>query len=450
MTDATVIVPGGRRFIGKYRVDGVLGEGAMGVVYDGHDPDIERPVAIKTVHPHLIEAAGGQEWLTRFAREARAAGRALHPNLVTVFEFLQEGRIPYLVMEKVRSTTLEDRMAARPPLALAEIHAILRQVLAGLDCIHRAGIVHRDLKPANVMLTEGGGVKLTDFGIARLTAMEATGAGMVGTPSYMAPEQFAGGEVDARADIYACGILAYELAAGRKPFQGGGVEALFAAVRQGDVAPPSSFLDPAPAGAEALDRAILKAMSVDPDDRFPDAGALARALAEALPAADGAGLSDSFAPRRAARTTEGTMLGRLSSHTMLEVERQLVARMGPMGRIVARRAAAGAADAEQMIAAVLSELSAAGEAQSMRDSMLRLLADAVAPPPGPAAAATALPPAELERLATLLKPHVGPIALVMVKRKAARAASREALVAALSETIPDPAGRARFLRDAAP
>ncbi|MGR3782595.1 MAG: hypothetical protein ACU0DT_15205, partial [Albimonas sp.] len=96
MTDATVIVPSGRRFIGKYRVDGILGEGAMGVVYDGHDPDIERPVAIKTVHPHLIDAAGGQEWLARFAREARAAGRALHPNLVTVFDFLQEGRVPYL------------------------------------------------------------------------------------------------------------------------------------------------------------------------------------------------------------------------------------------------------------------------------------------------------------------------------------------------------------------
>ena len=448
MTDATVIVPGGRRFIGKYRVDGVLGEGAMGVVYDGHDPDIERPVAIKTVHPHLIEAAGGQEWLARFAREARAAGRALHPNLVTVFDFLQEGRVPYLVMEKVRSTTLEDRMAARPGLSLPEIHAILRQVLAGLDCIHRAGIVHRDLKPANVMLTEDGGVKLTDFGIARLTATEATGAGMVGTPSYMAPEQFAGGDVDARADVYACGVLAYELIAGRKPFQGGGVEALFAAVRQGDVAPPTSWLTTAPEGAEALDRAILKALSVDPDDRFSDAAALAEALAQALPAADRTGLSDTFAPRRIASRGEGTMLGRLSSHTMLEVERQLVARMGPMGRIIARRAAAGAADAEQMIAAVLSELSAAGEAQSMRDSMVRLLAEAATPADAPAPAA-AIPAEELERLATLLRPHVGPIALVMVRRKAARAPSPEALVQALAEAIPDPSGRAEFLRAAA-
>lgn len=391
MTDETVIIPAGPRFIGKYRVAGVLGEGAMGVVYDGHDPDIDRHVAIKTVHRRLIAAAGGEEWLARFAREARAAGRALHPNLVTVFDYLQQDGVPFLVMEKIRSTTLEDRMAAPPRLDLQEIHALLRQVLAGLGAIHRARIVHRDLKPANVMLTDEGGVKLTDFGIARLTATDATGAGMVGTPAYMAPEQFAGGDVDARADIYACGVLAYELIAGRKPFQGGGVEALFAAVRQGGAVPPGDHARPAGLPVSpALDAAVLRAMSVEPADRFADAAEMAAALAAALPAAaDEAGLSSVLPePRRArhpgATVSAGccatTMLGRLPTRTMLEIERQLVARMGPMGRVIARRAAEKSADADQMLAAVMGELSsmtslvASGETADMRDSILRLLA----------------------------------------------------------------------------
>ncbi|MEM6423042.1 MAG: serine/threonine-protein kinase, partial [Pseudomonadota bacterium] len=222
MADHTIIKPGikpgARKHVGKYRIDGVLGEGAMGVVYAGHDPGIDREVAIKTVHRHLIEAAGGEEWLERFAREAKTAGRVLHPNLVTIFDFLEDDGVPYLVMEKVRSITLEDRLRAPESLTLPEVHRILAQILGGLGCIHKAGIVHRDLKPANVMLAEDDGVKLTDFGIARLTAMDRTGAAMVGTPSYMAPEQFSGGDVDARADIYACGVLLYELLTGRKPF----------------------------------------------------------------------------------------------------------------------------------------------------------------------------------------------------------------------------------------
>ncbi|WP_118136853.1 serine/threonine-protein kinase [Oceanicella sp. SM1341] len=439
MTDETVIVPGGPRRIGKYRVNGVLGQGAMGVVYDGHDPDIDRHVAIKTVHRHLVAASGGEDWLARFAREARAAGRALHPNLVTIFDYLQEDGVPYLVMEKLRSITLEDRMAASPGLELHEIHAIARQVLAGLGCIHKAGIVHRDLKPANVMLTEEGVVKLTDFGIARLTAMEATGAGMVGTPSYMAPEQFSGGEVDARADIYACGVLLYELVTGAKPFRGGGVEALFTAVRQGGVSPPSEL---SPRAGAALDAAILKAMAVEPGARFASAAELAEALAAALPEADATGLGEGFAvPARPAAPAAGsaTMLGRLSSQTMLEVERQLIARMGPMGRIIARRAAASSANAEEMVVAVMGELSLAGEEQGMRESILRLLAASAGP------AAADIPDDNLARLAALLRPHLGPIAQVLVKRRAAKAASRAELVEALATDIPDPAARAEFL-----
>ena len=443
MNDQATTAPGGARFIGKYRVDGVLGQGAMGVVYDGHDPDIDRPVAIKTVHQHLIEAAGGEDWLERFAREARAAGRVLHPNLVTVFDYLQQDRVPYLVMEKVRSITLEERMGAKRELELDEVHSILAQILAGLTCIHGAGIVHRDLKPANVMLTEDGTVKLTDFGIARIAAMGATGAGMVGTPSYMAPEQFSGGAVDARADVYACGVLLYELITRRKPFQGGGVEALFLAVRDGNVTPPSEI---ASGISEAVDQIVLKAMSVDPADRFPEASDLRAALAKVLPVSDPAERADQTViarPRhKAASAASGTMLHRMSSQTLTEVERHLISKIGPMGRVILRRAAASCTNAEEMVGAVLGELSEADKHHDVRDSILRLLAANVGP------SAAEIPDENLQRLADLLKPHLGPIALVLVKRQAAKAASMEDLIRQLSASIKDPEERRRFLQAA--
>lgn len=443
MNDLTILAPNGPSFVGKYRIDGILGQGAMGVVYDGHDPDIERPVAIKTVHRHLIDAVGAEDWLERFAREAKAAGRVLHPNLVTVFDYLQEDRVPYLVMEKVDSITLEDRMAAAQALGLDEIHAILAQILSGLTCIHNAGIVHRDLKPANVMLTGDGTVKLTDFGIARMTAMGETGAGMIGTPSYMAPEQFTGGAVDARADIYACGVLLYELITGRKPYRGGGVEALFDAVQDGGATPPSAI---APGISEALDRVVLTAMSVDPADRFADAAALRAALAEALPTADNTRLADATILARPkpqpASVASNTMLQQMSSRTLMEVERHLIKKIGPMGRVIARRAAASCTSVDDMIRAILGELSETDEHQAVHDSILRLLAANAGP------SQADIPDETLQRLADLLKPHLGPIATVLVKRQAAKSASMDALIGQLSENIDDPEVRSAFVEAA--
>ena len=173
--------------IGKYRIDSVLGEGAMGVVYRAHDPGIDRAVAIKTVHTHLISAEERESWLDRFAREAKAAGRCMHPNLVTVFDYLIERETPYLVMEFVDAETLGDRLSRGPLPTIAEIDALMAQILAGLGAIHGAGIVHRDVKPANIMLLPDGRVKIADFGVARVESLGATMGGMIGTPSYMSP-----------------------------------------------------------------------------------------------------------------------------------------------------------------------------------------------------------------------------------------------------------------------
>ena len=442
MSDRTVIAAPAQRSVGKYRIKEVIGEGAMGVVFAGHDPDIDREVAIKTVHRHLVEAAGGEEWLERFAREARAAGRVLHQNLVTIFDYLEDGGMPYLIMERVSAVTLEDHMSGQTRVALGQVHGIMRQILDGLAHIHKAGIVHRDMKPANVMLTDGGGVKLTDFGIARLTSMDATGAGMVGTPSYMAPEQFTGGDVDARADIYACGVMLYEMVTGRKPFKGGGVEALFQAVRRGEIDPPSIYKTDLPAEMDAV---ILQAMSVDPVERYADAAELAQALNETLPQADTSRITEqTLLPRKARPQPAGpnTMLLRMSSQTMGRIERHLIDKMGPMGKIIARRAASASTDADDMIRAVVSELSASHEHDDMRDSLLRLLSADTGP------SVADIPDAELRQLATLLKPELGPIAGVLVKREAAKAASLKALAEALAARLEDPLARENFLQKA--
>ncbi|ARE42367.1 serine/threonine protein kinase (plasmid) [Rhodovulum sp. P5] len=443
MSDETVFAPAyGRGSIGKYLIDGVLGEGAMGVVYSGRDPDIDRPVAIKTIHRHLVSADESGDWLDRFAREARAAGRVLHPNLVTVFDFLVEDGLPYLVMERLRPVTLQDRAAAAP-LPLEEVHAILCQILSGLACIHAAGVVHRDLKPANVMLTEDGTVKLTDFGIARLTAMEATGAGMIGTPAYMAPEQMTGQKVDARADIYACGVLLYELVCGRKPFKGGGVLALFQAVQTSPPPPPSSLVPGVP---PALDTIVLAALSVDPGHRFASAGEMAEALKQALPKADRTGLTQVIPlPKETPRRDEGlstTMIRQLSDQTLDRVERHLTVSIGPMGKIIARRVAASATSTEEMIEALLREFPEAEDRKTVRKAIEAALAE------DGATTAIGCSEAQLQALTEQLKPYLGPIATVLVRKQAKGATNLEDLAQQVASQISDDAERAQFLRGA--
>ncbi|WP_413205834.1 serine/threonine-protein kinase [Rhodospirillum sp. A1_3_36] len=449
MSDETVIAPKrgpGRKTIGKYRIEGILGEGAMGLVYAGRDPDIDRPVAIKTIHKHLISASESQDWLERFAREARAAGRVLHPNLVTVFDFLQEDGLPYLVMERVRSITLEDRLVDGKALPTEEIHAIVSQILAGLHCIHGVGIVHRDLKPANVMLAEDGTVKLTDFGVARFTTMDATGAGMIGTPAYMAPEQLTGQEVDARADIYACGVVLYELLTGRKPYKGGGVEALFTALRDGQIANPSEIV---PSLSTEIDAVVAKAMSIEAVNRYPNAQDMRAALVAVLPSADHTGLVN-LVPNARPQAQEpggsgaGTMIERMSAQTLNTVEKQLMSHIGPMGKIIVRRAAARASSPEDLIEAVLEEIADGTDRDGLRTAIERAFAGDRSQVSQ--VSASGIPEDTIRTLADLLTPHLGPIARVLAGREAKTAASADALVQTLAAHIPDDHDRQDFLR----
>lgn len=208
--------------LGKYEIRGELGQGAMGIVYDGFDPMIGRRVALKTVRRDQLDRAEAEEILARFRREAQAAGRLNHPNIVQIYEYGEDEGTAYIAMEFVEGRELKDFFDADERFPMAAIVRIMGQLLEALDYSHRNGVVHRDIKPANIMYEpESDAVKVTDFGIARITDSSKTKTGMVlGTPSYMSPEQLAGKKIDGRSDLFSLGVMLFQMVSGRLPFEG--------------------------------------------------------------------------------------------------------------------------------------------------------------------------------------------------------------------------------------
>jgi serine/threonine protein kinase len=275
--------------LGKYEIRGVLGQGAMGIVYDGWDPRIERRVAIKAVdlpeHPDPDTA----DAIARFRREAQAAGRLTHPNIVGVYDYGETADLAYIVMEFVDGTTLKALVDRNERFAVPEIRQIMQQILAGLQYSHEAGVVHRDIKPANIMLTSARQAKITDFGIARIESSSLTQVGTImGTPAYMSPEQVTGSIVDERTDIYSSGVLLYQLLTGERPFDGG-TAAIMHKVLHTEPPPPSELTNTSPV---ALDAVVQRAMAKRPDDRYQSAAEFSEAIGLAVAAPVARGGSD--------------------------------------------------------------------------------------------------------------------------------------------------------------
>ncbi|MDB5373691.1 MAG: Serine/threonine protein kinase, partial [Belnapia sp.] len=275
----------------KYELRGTLGSGAMGIVYDCLDRNIQRRVAIKVVRLPPAGDPEGEEAHGRFRREAQAAGRLSHPNIVGVYDYGENAETAWIVMELVEGGSLKDRLDRKERFPVPEIARIMQQVLAALAYSHGRGVVHRDIKPGNIMLAqdagEGATVKMADFGIARLENSSMTHDGTVmGTPSYMAPEQLRGETVDARADIWAAGVMLYQLLTGEKPFEGGFSAVMHKALHT-EPSPPSQLSVTAP---RAFDAVITKALAKRPEDRYATAVAFAAAIraAASAPAAAGA------------------------------------------------------------------------------------------------------------------------------------------------------------------
>jgi len=187
----------------------------MGIVYEGFDPFIERTVAIKTIQKSMIDKSEAEEILSRFRREAQAAGRLTHPNIVSVYEYGEDGDVVFIAMEYIVGIELKEHFEKTIRFQIKDSAKIMAQLLDALEYSHTHGVVHRDIKPSNILITKDGQVKIADFGIAKIESSELTQAGSVlGTPAYMSPEQFMGVAADRRSDIYSAGVILYQFLTG--------------------------------------------------------------------------------------------------------------------------------------------------------------------------------------------------------------------------------------------
>jgi hypothetical protein len=486
--------------IGRYRVNRELGRGAMGMVYQAEDPDIGRAVAIKLVRADLLEGRDRDEFLTRFRHEARAAGRCTHPNIVALYDLAQHEGNPYLAMEYVNGIDLAQALRKRGPFTPAEAVATITQVLNALGAAHAAGIVHRDVKPANILLQPNGHVKVTDFGISHLSTSELTQHGVVlGTLTYMSPEQCCGEDIDLRSDIFSVGTVLYELLSGSRAFQGRNANEVAHKLLAGE---PQDLATLVPGLPEELLRVVRRSMEKSRDDRYPSAQAMADALRP--PGSQGPPLDAAFSdaktvarmPRAVAEVAEAAPPESLSAPAasapaspaqpapaqpapvqaapsppgpaqaapaeiddaaLKRVERRLAFYIGPIARHVLRDAARKTNSLAALCEAVAEYIGPADErskflAETMPRDQVRSVAPAQPPVVHDAVEATGGgPPAEtitaeqVERAERALAGVLGPIARMMVRRALPGVGSEAALWERLATFIEDASDRGEFL-----
>ncbi|MDY0974781.1 serine/threonine-protein kinase [Massilia sp. CFBP9012] len=450
------------RQIGKYRLDAILGRGAMGVVYRAFDPLIERTLALKTVQHRLGDADGAEELLRRFRTEAQAAGRLMHPNIVAVHEYGEANDLAYIAMEFVDGRPLSE-MCGVEACSLPQVLAWMRDLLAALAYSHAHGVVHRDIKPANLLVTRDGRIKVGDFGIARIESSTLTQTGaMLGTPSYMSPEQFRGEAIDSRSDLFSAGVVLYQLLTGQRPFSGS-TAAVMQQVLTHSPAPPSR-LNPLLPGA--LDAVVMRALAKTAQARFADAAAFLQALetagAAAAPDADATVLLSAppALPTTAAEPSRHGLTADLTAWKLAvlpQLEALLTAQIGPVARLLLRRIAVDAPDFSTLGERLLEQIPSPAARADFATSLAALERELESTPEsgadGPVQAPqetgniapAPLDPAFGSALAHLLALEIGPIAAIVVKRALPRAADRPALVDLVAGQIEAPVARARFL-----
>lgn len=435
--------------ISKYEISAVLGQGAMGVVYKGFDPHIRRPVAIKTIHKTLLgdpEANAQQDSIAaRFRNEAQAVGRIAHPGVVAIYEFGEDEHRAFIAMEFVEGRNLEQVLLESPLLDQPWLLHLMDQLLDALGAAHAQGICHRDIKPANLLLTTGGQLKLTDFGIARIADLNLTQvASTIGTPGYMAPEQYIGDALDHRADLFACGALLYRLLSGRPAFSGTPERVMYQVLNEH---PPPPSQAGGVARSPALDEVAARALAKHPDDRYPSAQAMRQALAAA--GAVGEGADATVILPLAARPpvppvapgAPGTQLVPPTGwdpQVLSRIERALASHVGPMAKLMVRDAARQCADLGSLASAVSQHIPEEGQRARFLHQVEARPAGTHATAAGaaqPQAAQTATPvPAATQpltddfraRALQALSRQLGPIAKVVVKRAAERASGDQA------------------------
>jgi eukaryotic-like serine/threonine-protein kinase len=446
--------------IGRYIVENLVGIGGMGQIFKAHDPDIGRPVAIKLISTELMSGIARADYIKRFRREAQAAARCAHPNIVAIYDFaLHEGQ-PFIAMEFVHGASLRQALDAAPVMAIPDAVRIMLQVLDALSSAHDQGVVHQDVKPANIMLTPDMRVKVADFGISRFFNAEVTiTTSSMGTPNYMSPEQCRGGPVDGRSDLFAAGATLFEMVAGERAFPGRNMAEVTHRIQN----EPLSML-PAPVRAVAprLQLVLERAMGKQPEDRFDTGYEMAEALRQVFgsrgdekeestrvsPMPVAGVVSSQKAPADARPGTEP----RLDADTLQALEHKLTNHVGPIARILVRTTAGRSRSIADLCSQLALTIADGAEREQFRrevDHLIRARAPAIdgaAPPAGRTTRGDRLPEYELERVQEVLAQYVGPIARVLVRRATADASSLEALWLSLSNHIDSPAERAAFLR----
>lgn len=267
--------------VGRYRILGELGRGAMGIVYRAEDPAIGRTVAVKTIRlGDFSDPAERERLRDRLFREARSAGVLSHPNIVTIYDIAEENDTAYVFMEYVDGQPLEQMLVSGEPLDRQSILDVLRQTAAALDYAHQRGIVHRDIKPANIMVSVDGQAKITDFGVARIVSQQMTQAGTIlGTPNYMSPEQIQGIPVDGRSDQYSLAVVAYEMLTGEKPHAADSLPTLLYKIAQEEPVAPRRLNPTLPPEVDAV---FARALAKEPARRYASCAELVGALTAAL------------------------------------------------------------------------------------------------------------------------------------------------------------------------
>ena len=447
--------------IGRYIVENRVGIGGMGQIFKAHDPDIGRPVAIKLISTELMSGVARADYIKRFRREAQAAARCAHPNIVAIYDFaLHEGQ-PFIAMEFVHGASLRQALDAAPVMAIPDAVRIMLQVLDALSSAHDQGVVHQDVKPANIMLTPDMRVKVADFGISRFFDAEVTiTTSSMGTPNYMSPEQCRGGPVDGRSDLFAAGATLFEMVAGERAFPGHNMAEVTHRIQN----EPLPML-PAPVRAVAprLQLILERAMGKQPEDRFETGREMAEALRQALGIGYGNEADDPTRISPVAQLAGATPFQkgpaggrpgtepRLDSDTLLALEDKLIDYVGPIAGILVRTTAGRSRSIADLCSQLALSIADGAERERFRREVA-ILVRARAPaadgavPPGGTARSDGLPEHELERVQEILAQYVGPIARVLVRRATANSSSVEALWLGLSNHINSPAERAAFLR----
>jgi eukaryotic-like serine/threonine-protein kinase len=504
------------RSLGKYQIIEVLGEGAMGVVYKAFDPDIRRTVALKTIRALRDDPEGAQMLAARFRTEAQAAGRLSHPGIVAVYDFGRqagdEGDIAFIAMEYIEGQTLAHYLSHKVKFTDVDVAGLMSQLLDALHHAHEQGVWHRDIKPANIILTKNGRLKVADFGIARIDNSQLTQVStMLGTPAYMAPEQFRGQAIDRRVDVYAAGVMLYVLLTNRPPFVGSPESLMYQAVHETAVAPSQIDGLTRPTFYDAI---LSRAMAKEPDRRYasaldfkvdieaalgqpvdttvwertiigvpntkpnPGDGAAVKTGATAATGVAGATGATGTSASRGGTTPWTQSPTNWDRQQLAQAESTLARFVGPLATVMVRRAARDCADLPALYARLAQDVTDPGAKAAFNTHLLEFAATlgghktsttaTQALPLG--GSQPGLPPGTYSEgdMATVVRPpstqrpvtealiaearkrmaeHVGPIASVMVKKAAAASSHRDEFVDRLVAALPDPEAQ-RALREA--